>query len=84
MDIIGSLPQNSENKVYTNPFIRFCTSSYIKYRTVCRAKSTADMMYKLKIIEEELDESIDWLDIVQERNNGIKTDLEQKKETNCF
>ena len=41
----------------------------MNYRAACRAKSTADMIHKLKIVEEELDESIGWLDITQERNN---------------
>ena len=77
LDKIRELPQNSENKVFSNQSIRSCTSSYMNYKAACRAKSIADMIYKLKIVEEELDESIGWLDMMQERNDTVVTKLEQ-------
>jgi four helix bundle protein len=36
------------------------------YRAACRAKSPADMLNKLKIVEEEADESIYWLELLTE------------------
>ncbi len=36
------------------------------YRAVCRAKSTADMIAKLSVVEEESDESAFWLEILSE------------------
>jgi len=68
LDQMKQMPQTVENRVFLNQCIRSSTSSYMNYRAACRAKSTADMIYKLKIVEEELDESIGWLDISQERN----------------
>ena len=79
LDTIKTLPQNSENRVYTNQSIRSCTSSYMNYKAACRAKSIADMIYKLKIVEEELDESIGWLEMMQERNEKILTKNEQNE-----
>ena len=58
LEIIKGLPPDVENKVYTNQAIRSCPSSYMNYRVACRAKSIADLIYKLKIVEEELNESI--------------------------
>jgi four helix bundle protein len=36
------------------------------YRAVCRAKSPADFINKLSIVEEEADESIFWLELIGE------------------
>jgi four helix bundle protein len=33
------------------------------YRAACRAQSRADFIAKLKIVEEECDEALDWLDV---------------------
>ncbi len=38
--------------------IRSSSSAAANYRAVCRAKSSADFINKLKIVEEETDESI--------------------------
>lgn len=51
LDIIRGLPLNGENRVYTNQSTRSYTSSSLNYKAVGRAKSTADMIYKLKIQE---------------------------------
>ena len=51
----------------------------MNYKAACRAKSIADMIYKLKIVEEELDESIGWLEMMQERNEKILTKNEQNE-----
>ncbi len=72
LDKVKSLENNNENKVIINQLVRSATSSYMNYRTVNRAKSKADMINKLKIVEEETDESIGWLEMIQDRNN-IKT-----------
>ncbi|MEM9546103.1 MAG: four helix bundle protein [Bacteroidota bacterium] len=79
LDVIRTLPLNYENKVFTNQAIRSCTSSYMNYKAACRAKSIADMINKLKIVEEELDESIGWLEMMRDRNEGIKTDWERSE-----
>jgi len=35
------------------------------YRAVCRGKSDADFLNKLKIVDEEADESLFWLEFIQ-------------------
>ncbi|MBK8624708.1 MAG: four helix bundle protein [Saprospiraceae bacterium] len=69
LDIVKSLEYNNENKVIINQVVRSATSSYMNYRTVNRAKSKADMINKLKIVEEETDETIGWLEMIQNRNS---------------
>ena len=46
-----------------NQLIRSSSSVGANYRASQRAKSTADFIYKLKIVEEEIDESIYWLEM---------------------
>src|SRR6516225_4393055 len=41
------------------------------YRAVCRAKSTADFINKLRVVEEECDESLFWMELLVE-NKMIK------------
>lgn len=40
------------------------------FRSACRARSNADFIAKLKIVEEESDESIYWLELLE--GMGIK------------
>ena len=43
--------------------MRSGTSIGANYRAACRAKSTADLLHKLAIVEEEADESLYWMDL---------------------
>jgi four helix bundle protein len=46
--------------------LRAGTSVGANYRAACRAKSTADYINKLKIVEEEADETNYWLELLIE------------------
>ena len=46
--------------------LRSGTSVGANYRAVCRAKSTADFLNKLRIVEEECDESLFWMELLVE------------------
>jgi len=50
--------------VLKKQLIRSATSSAANYRAVCRSKSSPDFINKLKIVEEELDESMFWLEFI--------------------
>ncbi len=56
------------NIPYSNQLIRSSSSPGANYRAACRAKSTADFINKLKIVEEELDESIFFLELIDHFN----------------
>lgn len=61
-----SLPRNREGDILGGQLLRAGTSVGANYRAVCRAKSTADFINKLRIVEEECDESLFWMEILVE------------------
>lgn len=65
---LQKLPKNMINTPYSNQLIRASSSPGANYRAACRAKSTADFINKLKIVEEELDESIFFLELLDHFN----------------
>ena len=44
-------------------------------RAACRGKSTADILHKLPIVEEEADESLYWLELLVESNTVSENKL---------
>jgi four helix bundle protein len=74
IDIISytdSLPKNSIFYIIGNQLLRAGTSIGANYRASLRAKSKADFIYKVKIVEEEADETCHWLELILE--SDIKT-----------
>ena len=71
------LPFNPPNKVYIDQIIRSSTSSAANYRSACRAKSKADFVHKLKIVEEELDETMFFYEMMAEFNSESKKELRE-------
>jgi four helix bundle protein len=61
-----ALPQSRSVDLIARQMIRSATSAGANYRAACRAKSAADMISKLKTVEEEADETIYWLELVAE------------------
>jgi four helix bundle protein len=62
--LTGSLPKTSATEVIGKQLLRSGTSIGANYRAACRAKSTADIINKLAIVEEEADESLYWLELL--------------------
>jgi four helix bundle protein len=71
------LPFAPANKVYIDQIIRSSTSSAANYRSACRAKSKADFVNKLKIVEEELDETMFFYEMIAEFNSESKKELRE-------
>ena len=69
------LPVSQINRAYSNQIIRSSSSVGANYRASRRAKSNADFTNKLKIVEEELDESLFFLELLaffnQPQKEGI-------------
>lgn len=82
--LIQKLPKNTINNAYCNQLIRCSSSPGANYRAACRAKSIPDFINKLKIVEEELDESIFSLELLQYFNPGcdefFTSNLKEAKE----
>lgn len=62
------LPKNRVANIFAKQIIRSATSVGANYRAACRVKSTADMVAKLAIAEEESDETLYWLELIAESN----------------
>ena len=61
-----ALPRNRVADVVARQLLRSGTSVAANYRAACRAKSAADFISKMSIVEEEADESQFWLEILAE------------------
>ena len=57
-----TLPDKLGYRTVSNQIVRSGPSSAANYRAVSRAKSIADFKHKLTIVEEELDETLFWLE----------------------
>ena len=64
--LVDALPKNKTSDVIGRQLLRSGTSVGANYRASCRAKSRADFIYKLGIVEEEADESLFWLELLVE------------------
>lgn len=69
------LPKNVECKIVQSQVIRSATSTGANYRAASRGKSSADFINKLKIVEEELDETMYWLEILASLYPDLKSQL---------
>jgi four helix bundle protein len=74
--LIQELPYSTINKAFTGQLIRSASSVGANYRAARRAKSEADFIHKLKIVEEETDESVYFLELLKVFNPSFenKTD----------
>lgn len=65
-NLCAKCPKTREFSNYVNQLLRSSSSVGANYRASQRAKSTADFINKLKIVEEEIDESAYWLELFLE------------------
>ena len=73
--LILSLEQNIINRAYSSQLIRSSSSVGANYRATRRAKSNADFINKFKIVEEEIDESLYFLELIVEFNKEKRDKL---------
>ena len=64
--LVEALPRGRTEDVIGRQLLRSATSVGANYRAACRARSTADMIAKLGIVEEEADETLYWLEMLIE------------------
>ncbi len=75
--LCSKFPISREFNAYCNQLIRCSSSVGANYRAACRAKSTADFINKLKIVEEEADESMYFLELLLEIGGKEKEEIER-------
>ena len=65
-----ALPKSVEAQILGKQLLRSATSVTANYRAVCRARSKAEFIAKLSIVVEEADETLLWLELIQESEIG--------------
>ena len=61
-----SLPRKRATDVIGRQLLRSATSVGANYRAACRAKSKPDFIAKMAIVLEEADETLYWMELLQE------------------
>ena len=64
--MVDSMPSTISGRAIAAQVVRSGTSPAANYRAACLAKSERDFINKLKNVEEELDETRHWLEIITE------------------
>jgi len=64
--LVDSLPRGRVADVLGGQLLRSGTSVGANYRAACRARSVADFIAKMGLVEEELDESAYWMELLVE------------------
>lgn len=72
---VQSLATKTPLHILGHQLVRCGTSVGANYRAACRAKSRLDFIAKLKIVEEECDESIYWLELLVALEIGNSTEM---------
>jgi four helix bundle protein len=71
--LYGALPKTTEAQVIGKQLLRSGTSVAANYREASRARSDAELISKLSIVEQELDESVLWIELIVE--SGIMPEI---------
>ena len=64
IELTESLPNTVTGRTIGNQIIRSGTSPGANYRAACLGKSDKDFLNKLKMVEEELDETLYWMELI--------------------
>jgi four helix bundle protein len=75
-NLIEQLPSTVSNRAYFAQIIRSSASVGANYRASRRAKSEKDFINKLKIVEEETDETVYFLELLLALNKNYSAKIE--------
>ena len=64
--LLDTLPKVKATDNISYQLFKSSSSVAANYRAVCRGKSASDFLNKLKIVDEEADESLFWLEFIDE------------------
>lgn len=62
--MVDAMPNTISGNAISKQIVRSGTSPAANYRAACLAKSDKDFINKLKMVEEEIDETSHWLSII--------------------
>lgn len=63
--LFRALPRTEEARVIGQQFLRSGTAVAANYRATCRARSKAEFIAKIGVVVEEADETIFWLELLE-------------------
>ena len=64
MRLVDALPKSAKGRARAGQVVRSGTSVAANYRAACRARSRAEFIAKIGIVEEEADETALWLELI--------------------
>jgi four helix bundle protein len=64
MKLVDVIPRTIQGCAIAKQIIRSATSVAANYRAACRARSRAEFIAKIGVVEEEADESCFWLELI--------------------
>ncbi len=74
--LVETFPHAGTGQVIGKQLLRAATSVGANYRASCRARSQTEFIAKIRIVEEEADECMYWLELVQEAGLGHGPQIE--------
>ena len=84
LKLVDALPKTTAGRALASQIVRSGTSVAANYRAACRAKSPADFIAKIGIVEEEADETLFCLELLEESDlvsaaklTGIKQEADE-------
>jgi len=75
LKLVDALPKTTAGRALASQIVHSGTSIAANYRAACRAKSTADFIAKMGIVEEEADETLFWRELLEESDLVLATKL---------
>ena len=76
LKLAAALPNTIDGRIIRGQLVRAGTSVGANYRATCRARSKAEFIAKIGVVEEEADESGYWLELIIEGEFLVKTRVE--------
>jgi four helix bundle protein len=64
MTLVDVLPNTVKGRIIANQIMRSATSVGANYRGACRARSRAEFISKIGVVEGETDETAFWLELI--------------------
>lgn len=68
IQLVEGMPKSMSSSVIGRQVMRAGTAVGANYRAACQARSRAEFLAKLGIVEEEADECIYWIELMEEAN----------------
>jgi four helix bundle protein len=66
LKLLSALPKTTDGRIIAGQIGRSGTSVGSNYRASCRARSRAEFIAKIGVVEEEADETAFWLELIAE------------------